>query len=115
MFPAAIGWLAHHTVSGIFGAVIARGVMKAAPRAKPVARKAAVNSVAGGIVAGRWLASAAEEARLKAGDVVSEAQAQLGEDSSGPGTPAASPGQGSGDTKAKSGAMRARRRMDHGH
>jgi hypothetical protein len=106
MYPAALGWLTHHTVSGIFGAVIFRGMVKVAPQAKPVARKAMVNGMAGGIVVGRWLASAGEEARLRTGDLVAEAQAQLGEE---PGP------EGTGASRMKSGTVRARRWFDHEH
>ncbi|MEU8781066.1 DUF1490 family protein [Streptomyces sp. NPDC048637] len=76
----AAGWLAHHAVSGVVGALIVRGAAKRLPQAKPAARKAVVGGLAGGIVAGRWLASAAEEARLKAGDVLAEARTSLGEE-----------------------------------
>ncbi|MFD4830695.1 DUF1490 family protein [Streptomyces uncialis] len=81
---AAAGRLAHYAVSGVAGAVIVRETSKRLPGAKPVARKAVVQGIAGGIVAGRWLASAAEEARLKAGDVVAEARDTLDEEAPPP-------------------------------
>ncbi|MFF9788527.1 Protein of unknown function (DUF1490) [Streptomyces sp. SceaMP-e96] len=77
---AAAGRLAHHAVSGVVGALIIKGAAARLPQAKPAARKAVVGGLAGGILAGRWLASAAEEARLKAGDVLAEARTSLGEE-----------------------------------
>ncbi|MER7661546.1 MULTISPECIES: DUF1490 family protein [unclassified Streptomyces] len=81
MHPLAIvgtaaGKFAHYAVSGVVGALI----IKKLPAAKPVARKAVVGGLAGGIVASRWLNEAAEEARLKAGDVLAEARTSLGEE-----------------------------------
>jgi hypothetical protein len=81
---AAAGRLVHYAVSGTIGGLVLRGVSKAAPRAKPTARKALVSGLAGGIVAGRWLGSAAEEARLKAGDMLAEARSSLGEEAPPP-------------------------------
>ncbi|MEU7278033.1 DUF1490 family protein [Streptomyces sp. NPDC045431] len=81
---AAAGRLAHFAVSGVIGGLIFRGAAKAAPTVKPVARKAVVGGLAGGIVAGRWLGSAAEEARLKAGDMLAEARSSLGEEAPPP-------------------------------
>ncbi|MFJ1735684.1 DUF1490 family protein [Streptomyces sp. NPDC088254] len=81
---AALGRLAHHAVSGVVGVAVLRGASKAAPKAKPAARKAVVGSLAGGIMAARWLGSAAEEARLKAGDMMAEARSSLGEEAPPP-------------------------------
>ncbi|GAA2530218.1 MULTISPECIES: DUF1490 family protein [Streptomyces] len=81
---AAAGRMAHFAVSGVIGGLIFRGAAKAAPTVKPAARKALVGSLAGGIVAGRWLGSAAEEARLKAGDMLAEARDSLGEEAPPP-------------------------------
>ncbi|QLE70470.1 DUF1490 family protein [Streptomyces rectiverticillatus] len=81
---AAAGRLAHYAVSGVVGGLIIQGAAKRLPEAKPAARKALVGSLAGGIVAGRWLASAAEEARLKAGDMLAEARTTLGEEAPPP-------------------------------
>ncbi|MBT2509503.1 DUF1490 family protein [Streptomyces sp. ISL-98] len=81
---AAAGRLAHYAVSGVVGGLIIRGASKRLPEAKPAARKALVGGIAGGIVAGRWLASAAEEARLKAGDMLAEARTTLGEEAPPP-------------------------------
>ncbi|GAA0448835.1 DUF1490 family protein [Streptomyces olivaceiscleroticus] len=77
---AATGRLVHYAVSGVAGVLIVKGATKALPQAKPAARKAVVGGVAQGIRAGRWLASAAEEARLKAGDVLADARTSLGEE-----------------------------------
>ncbi|MGW0552248.1 DUF1490 family protein [Streptomyces altiplanensis] len=77
---AAAGRLAHYAVSGVVGGLIIRGASKRLPDAKPVARKALIGGIANGIVAGRWVASAAEEARLKAGDMLAEARTSLGEE-----------------------------------
>lgn len=81
MHPLAIvgataGKLAHYAISGVVGGLIIKNL----PAAKPAARKALVGGLAGGIVASRWLAEAAEEARLKAGDVMAEARTSLGEE-----------------------------------
>jgi hypothetical protein len=89
MHPAAlagsvVGRLAHYAVSGVVGAALVRGAAKAAPRAKPAARRAVVGGLAGGIVAARWFGSAAEEARLKAGDLLAEARSSLGEEAPPP-------------------------------
>lgn len=81
---AAAGRVAHFAVSGVIGGLIFRGAAKAAPTVKPIARKALVSGIAGGIVAGRWLGSAAEEARLKAGDMLAEARSSLGEEAPPP-------------------------------
>jgi hypothetical protein len=59
---AAAGRLAHYTVSGVVGGLIIRGLSKRLPDGTSAARKAVVGGIAGGIVAGRWLSSAAEEA-----------------------------------------------------
>ncbi|WP_282697498.1 DUF1490 family protein [Streptomyces sp. CC208A] len=77
---AAAGKLAHYAVSGVVGALIIQKL----PDAKPAARKAVVGGLAGGIVAGRWLSEAAEEARLKAGDMLAEARTSLGEEAPPP-------------------------------
>ncbi|QES47776.1 hypothetical protein DEJ50_08090 [Streptomyces venezuelae] len=68
--------LAHYAVCGAVGALI----IKKLPDAQPAARKALVSGLASGIVASRWLSSAAEEARLKAGDMLAEARTSLGEE-----------------------------------
>ncbi|MFJ7909123.1 DUF1490 family protein [Kitasatospora sp. NPDC096204] len=85
MHPAAIagsaaGRLLHYTVSGVVGGLVLRGAAQAAPHAKPAARRMLVNGIAGGLVAGRWISGAAEEARLKAGDMLAEARSSLGEE-----------------------------------
>ncbi|MWA16220.1 DUF1490 family protein [Streptomyces sp. BA2] len=77
---AAGGRLVHYAVSGVVGGLIIKGAAKRLPEAKPAARKALVGGIANGIVAGRWVASAAEEARLKAGDMLAEARTTLGEE-----------------------------------
>lgn len=85
MHPAAIvgtaaGRLIHYTVSGVVGGLVLRGAAQAAPAAGPAARRLLVNGIAGGIVAGRWISGTAEEARLKAGDMLAEARSSLGEE-----------------------------------
>ncbi|MYW20573.1 DUF1490 family protein [Streptomyces sp. SID2955] len=81
---AAAGRLAHYAVSGVVGGLIIRGVTRRAPDGQPALRKALVGGIARGMVAGRWLASAAEEARLGAGDMVAEARTTLGEEAPPP-------------------------------
>ncbi|MEU9317349.1 DUF1490 family protein [Streptomyces sp. NPDC048295] len=51
------------------------------------ARKALAGGLSGGIVASRWLSSAAEEARLRAGDMLGEARTSLGEEAPPPPRP----------------------------
>jgi hypothetical protein len=81
---AAAGRLAHYAASGIVGGLIIRGLSKRLPDGTSAARKAVVGGIAGGIVTSRWLTSAAEEARLKAGDVLAEARTSLGEEAPPP-------------------------------
>ncbi|AWI28426.1 DUF1490 family protein [Streptomyces tirandamycinicus] len=81
---AAAGRLAHYAISGVVGGLIIRGATKRLPDGTSAARKALVGGIASGIVAGRWLASATEEARLKAGDMVAEARTTLGEEAPPP-------------------------------
>ncbi|MEU7383305.1 DUF1490 family protein [Streptomyces sp. NPDC042207] len=81
---AAAGRLAHYAVSGVVGGLIIRGVTKRTPDGQPAVRKALVGGITRGIVAGRWIASAAEEARLKAGDMIAEARTTLGEEAPPP-------------------------------
>lgn len=81
------GKLAHYAIAGTVGNLIVRGAAKAAPAVKPVARRAAVSGVAQGIVLTRKLEVAAEEARLRMGDLVAEARGQLGEEAPPPPPP----------------------------
>lgn len=69
----------HYAVSGTVGVAVVKAAQRAAPRLKPKAKKLAVATVARGIVMGRTLSGFAEEARLKAGDLVAEAHESLGE------------------------------------
>ncbi|MGW0364744.1 DUF1490 family protein [Streptomyces sp. NPDC002990] len=73
---ATVGKLTHYAVSGVVGGLIIRSL----PAAKPAVRKALVGGLASGIVASRWVATATEEARLKAGDILAEARTSLGEE-----------------------------------
>jgi hypothetical protein len=63
--------------AGVLGDLIVTGARRALPA--QAGRRVAVRALAGGIVVGRRLESAAEEARLLAGDLVAEARASLGE------------------------------------
>jgi hypothetical protein len=78
------GRLAHYAIAGTVGNLIVRGAMKASPTVRPAARRLAVSGVAQGIVLTRKLEVAAEEARLRLGDLVAEARGQLGEDAPPP-------------------------------
>lgn len=71
--------LAHYAVAGTVGNLIARGAARATPALRPHVRRLLVTSVAQGIVLTRKLEGAAEESRLKAGDLIAEARAKLGE------------------------------------
>ncbi|CAM5244045.1 hypothetical protein SCALM49S_02435 [Streptomyces californicus] len=84
MHPAAfagavVGRITHYALSGTAGVLVLRGAAKAAPKAKPAARRLLVSGIAGGITTRARLGRAAE-ARLKAGDLLAEAKEQLGED-----------------------------------
>ncbi|QUH03988.1 DUF1490 family protein [Saccharopolyspora erythraea] len=76
--------LVHYTVSGTVGVAVVRAAEHAAPQLKPKARELAVNTMARGIVVGRTLSGFAEEARLKAGDLVAEAHESLGQEAPAP-------------------------------
>lgn len=78
------GRLMHYAITGVAGTVMVKGATKLAPRVGPVARRAAVRTVATGIVAGRKVGEVTEEARLKAGDILAEAHATLGEQAPAP-------------------------------
>ncbi|MBV7697563.1 DUF1490 family protein [Streptomyces sp. TRM70350] len=85
MHPAAfagavVGRITHYALSGTAGVLVLRGAAKA----KPSARRLLVSGIAGGITTGRRLGAAAEEARLKAGDLLAEAREQLGEEAPPP-------------------------------
>lgn len=76
--------LAHYAVAGTVGNLIVRGAAKASPAVRPHVRRLLVTSVAQGIVLTRKLEGAAEDTRLRAGDLVAEAKAQLGEPAAAP-------------------------------
>ena len=65
--------------AGVLGDLIVTGARRVIP--EDFGRRLMVRTMAGGIVVGRRLESAAEEARLLAGDLLSEARASLGEES----------------------------------
>ncbi|HVL98357.1 MAG TPA: DUF1490 family protein [Egibacteraceae bacterium] len=71
--------LAHYAVAGTVGNLIVKGAARATPVVRPHVRRLLVSSIAQGIVLTRRLESAAEDSRLRAGDLVAEAKAQLGE------------------------------------
>jgi Protein of unknown function (DUF1490) len=80
LFTGSLGRrLVEYTLAGVAGNLIVQGGAKLVPRAKPAARRLAVGTIAQTIVAGRRLNEAAEEARLRAGDMMAEARASLGE------------------------------------
>ncbi|WP_246568571.1 DUF1490 family protein [Streptomyces flaveus] len=81
---AALGRITHYALSGTAGVLVLRGAARVAPKAKPAARRLLVSGIAGGITTGRRLGEAAEEARLKAGDLLAEAREQLGEEAPPP-------------------------------
>jgi hypothetical protein len=76
--------LVDYAVAGTIGQLIVRGFLAARPMLGPAARRAAVAGLAGGMLTGRRLAAAAEEARLRIGDLVAEAHAQIGEPAPAP-------------------------------
>lgn len=109
LFAGALGTrLVQYAVAGTLGNLVVKGASRLRPHVAPVARRAAVRAVAGGIVGGRKLGDVAEEARLQAGDVVAEARAALGETAPSPGEagstpPVASPEPAPAHEKAPSG------------
>ena len=70
--------------AGVLGDLIVTGARKVMPE-RP-GRRLLVRAMAGGIVLGRRLEGAAEEARLLAGDLVAEARSSLGEEAAVPAT-----------------------------
>jgi GNAT superfamily N-acetyltransferase len=78
------GRLFGYAVAGTLGDLIVRGASRVGPRLAPGGRRLAVRAVAQGIVVGRRLGAAAEETRLRAGDVVADARASLGEEAPPP-------------------------------
>jgi hypothetical protein len=85
------GKLVHYAVAGTVGNLIVRGAQRAAPAVAPTARRLAISGVAQGILLTRKLEEAAEEARLRVGDVVAEARGQLGEEAPPPTPPTTRP------------------------
>ncbi|MFI1354147.1 DUF1490 family protein [Streptomyces sp. NPDC020898] len=81
---AAVGRIAHYALSGTAGVLVLRAAAKAGPKTKPAVRRLLVGGIAGGITTGRRLGEAAEEARLKAGDLLAEARESLGEEATPP-------------------------------
>jgi hypothetical protein len=77
--------LVSYAAIGTAGDLVVKGASRAGPRVAPVARRAAVGGLAQGIVVGRWLGEVAEEARLRASDMLAEAHASLGEEAPVPG------------------------------
>ncbi|HEX3826736.1 MAG TPA: DUF1490 family protein [Sporichthyaceae bacterium] len=71
--------LADWAVAGTVGHLIVRAAVAARPTVAPLARRAVVNGLAGGLIGGRRLATMGEEARLRFGDLVAEAHAKVGE------------------------------------
>jgi hypothetical protein len=80
-----VGRLLHLAASGVAGHLLVAGGRRVAGR--PAAREAVVGVIASGLVAGRRLEAAAEDTRLRAGDLVAEARARLGEEAPPPATP----------------------------
>lgn len=76
--------LAHYAVAGTIGSIIVKGATALRPRVAPVTRKLTVQTLAAGIVAGRKVGEVTEEARLKAGDMLAEAHASLGDPAPAP-------------------------------
>jgi|GraSoiStandDraft_60_1057301.scaffolds.fasta_scaffold408181_2 hypothetical protein len=75
--------------AGVLGDLIVTGARRVIPQ--QAGRRLMVRAMAGGIVLGRRLEQTAEEARLKAGDLLAEARASLGEEA-----PAPAAGDGAG-------------------
>lgn len=69
--------------AGVAGNLIVAGVRRLVPPG--TVHRAAVSGVAGGIRLGRSMARTVEEAQLRAGDLVAEAHASMGEEAPVPG------------------------------
>jgi hypothetical protein len=80
--------LVDYAIAGTVGNLLVRGATRAAPALRPALGRATVASLAQGIRWSRQLEGAAEEARLRTGDLLAEARERLGEDASPPDTPA---------------------------
>ncbi len=80
--------LIDYVIAGTVGNLLVRSATRAAPALRPHLRRGAVASLAQGIRWSRQLEGAAEEARLRTGDLLAEAREQLGEDAAPPDTPA---------------------------
>jgi hypothetical protein len=68
--------------AGVLGDLIVSGARRYIPES--FGRRIVVRTMAGGIIVGRRLESAAEEARLLAGDLLAEARSSLGEEANLP-------------------------------
>jgi Protein of unknown function (DUF1490) len=68
--------------AGVLGDLIVTGARRVIP--ENFGRRVVVRTMAGGMVVGRRLESAAEEARLLAGDLLAEARVSLGEEARPP-------------------------------
>ena len=77
--------LVSYTAIGVTGDLVVKAASRAAPTVAPAARRAAVTGTAQGIVWARRLGEMAEEARLRASDILAEAHASLGEQAPAPG------------------------------
>jgi hypothetical protein len=76
--------LGDYVVVGVLGSLIVRGGVALAPHLAPLGRNLLVGSLATGIRLGRWIEGAAEETRLRFGDLVAEAREQTGEEAHAP-------------------------------
>jgi hypothetical protein len=88
--------LVDYAIAGTVGQLIVRAAAAARPWLAPAARQAVVTGLAGGLIAGRRLAAAGEEARLRVGDLVAEARARVGEPAPAPSDPKVADGHGHG-------------------
>lgn len=94
--PVSTGFAArllHYAVAGTAGNLIVKGAARVTPMVRPHARRLAVSAISQGIVLSRRLEATAEDSRLKAGDLLAEARAELGESA----TPPRQGDAGSGD------------------
>jgi hypothetical protein len=75
---ASLRGVAGLATAGVLGELIVSGARRVIP--EQAGRRLMVRAIAGGIVLGHRLEQAAEEARLRAGDLLAEARSSLGEE-----------------------------------
>jgi len=76
--------LLDYAITGTVGHLVVRAAVAVRPTVAPAARRAVVSGLAAGMTTGRRMVAAAEEARLRVGDLMAEAHAKVGEPAPAP-------------------------------